>query len=157
MRFRTGSAGRYSNLNPFCSSQWSRSDIWPLTWAELRAQLCYCTPTLSLLNQVIIATLNPATHHFDGHTGQVLISNGGVIAFHHVYSFSRKTVNDGHVGLQRGRLLRLQYERADATVQLRGQQQVNGGGLDVLLVILVCIERVPQVCWNIFCKREVNW
>lgn len=115
---------------------------------------CYSTPAPSPFNQVTMATLNAAPHHFDGHTGKVLISDGSVVALHHVYSFSGKAVDDRHVGLKRDRLLRLQDERADAAVKLRGQQQVNDGGLDVLLLILVCIERVPQVLGNILCKGK---
>lgn len=47
------------------------------------------------------------------------------------------------MGLKRSRLLRLQDEGADAAVELAGQQQADDGRLDVFLVVLVCVERVP--------------
>lgn len=96
----TESAGQHSFHLLLKSLKLVKCKALNLTRAQLRGQFCYCTPTPSLLNQVIIATLNAATHHFDGHTGQVLISDGGVITFHHIYSFSGKAVDDGHVGLE---------------------------------------------------------
>lgn len=84
-----------------------------------------------------------STHHLDGHTGQVPISDGCVVTLHHVDPLPGQSLDDGQVGLQGRRLLRLQDEGADAAVELAGQQQADDGRLDVLLLVLVCVERVP--------------
>lgn len=55
------------------------------------------------------------------------------------------------MAVQRRRLLAVQDEAAHPAVELRGEQQANDGGLDVLLLILVSVEGIPQVC------RDVIW
>ena len=84
-----------------------------------------------------------STHHFDGHTGQVLIGDRCIVTFHNVYALSGQSLDDGQVGLKGCCLLSLEYEGAYATVELAGQQQADDRGFDVLLVVLVCVERVP--------------
>lgn len=60
------------------------------------------------------------------------------------------------MGLKRGRLLRLEDEGADAAVELAGEQQPDDGGLDVFLLVLVCVEGVPQVLWNVVCDGDMG-
>lgn len=90
-----------------------------------------------------ITTFTPSTHHFDGHTGQVLICDGCIVTFHDIYALPGQSLDDGQVGLKRHRLLRLEDEGTDTAVELTGQQQADDRRLDVFLVILVCVERVP--------------
>lgn len=82
-------------------------------------------------------------HHLDGHAGQVLVGDGRPVALHHVDAFPGKGLDDGQVGLEGRRLLRLEDERVDATVELPGQHEADDGRLDVLLVVLVGVKRVP--------------
>lgn len=82
------------------------------------------------------------THHLDGHAGQVLVGDGRPVALHHVDAFPGEGLDDGQVGLQGGRLLRLEDERVDATVELPGQHEADDWRLDVLLLVLVGVERV---------------
>lgn len=84
-----------------------------------------------------------STHHFDGHRGQVPVCDRCVVTLHNINALSGQSLNDRHVGLKRCRLLRLKDEGADAAVQLTGQQQVDDWRLDVLLLVLVCVEGVP--------------
>lgn len=83
------------------------------------------------------------THHFYGHTGQVLLCDRCVVTFHDVYSLPGQSLDDRQVGLKRSCLLRLENEGADTAVEFTGQQQADDRRLDVFLVILVCVERVP--------------
>jgi len=49
------------------------------------------------------------------------------------------------VALQRCHLVALEDQAADTAVQLTGQQQLDDGRLDELLLILVYVERVLQL------------
>lgn len=60
------------------------------------------------------------THHFDGRTGQVSFCDGRVITLHHINALPAQGLDDGEVRLKRRRLLRLEDEGADATVELAG-------------------------------------
>lgn len=98
-----------------------------------------CTAT----GPFVLETCGLNTHHLDGHRGQVSIGDRRVVALHHVDALPGQRLDDRHVGLERGRLLRLEDEGADPAVELAGQQQADDGRLDVLLVVLVCVEGVP--------------
>lgn len=90
-----------------------------------------------------VPTLNASTHHFDGHTGQVLVIDRCAVAFHHIYSFPGKSLDDGQVGLKTRRLLRLEDKRVHTAVELPRQHEADDGRLDVLLVVLVGVKWVP--------------
>lgn len=92
---------------------------------------------------ITIPTSGPSTHHFDGHTGQVAFCDGCIITFDNIYALPGQSLDDGLVRLKRRRLLCLEDEGADTAVELAGKQQTDNRRLDVLLVILVCVERVP--------------
>lgn len=53
------------------------------------------------------------------------------------------------MALQSRHLIRLEDEAADAAVQLAGQQQLDHGRLDVLLLVLVDVERVLQLLGDV--------
>lgn len=90
-----------------------------------------------------------AAHHFDWLAGQVSVRDRRVISFHDIDAFARQSLDDREMGLKRGRLVSFKNEGAYATVQLAGQQQTDHGGLDVLLLVLVSVERVSQVLWDV--------
>lgn len=96
----------------------------------------------------LVPTLNTCTHHFDGHTGQVLVADRCAIAFHHIYSFPGKSLDDGQVGLKTRHLLRFEDKRVHTAVELPRQHEADDRWLDVLLVVLVGVKWVPQVLWN---------
>lgn len=50
-------------------------------------------------------------------------------------------------------LLAMQDEAAHPAVELPGEQQADDRGLDVLLIILVSVERIPQVCRDVIWKK----
>lgn len=51
-------------------------------------------------------------------------------------------------------LLGVQDEPTHPAVELSRQQQTDDGGLDVLLLILVGVEGVPQVCRDVIWKKN---
>lgn len=48
----------------------------------------------------------------------------------------------------------LQDEAAGPAVEVGRQQEAGHGGLQVLLLILVCVEGVLQVCWDAVCVTD---
>ena len=58
------------------------------------------------------------------------------------------------MGLERSRVLRLEDEGANPTIQFTRQQKVNDRGLDVLLLVLVGVKGVPQVVRYMICKNS---
>lgn len=96
-------------------------------------------------------TLGLTTHHLDGSWAEVHIRDWGVVCLQDVDAFPGQGLDDRLVALERGGLLSVQDEPTHPAVQLPRQQQMEDGGLDVFLLILVGIEGVPQVC------RDVIW
>lgn len=58
------------------------------------------------------------------------------------------------MSLQSGHLVPLEDEAADAAVELAGEQQFDHGRFDVLLLVLVDVERVLQLLRDVVCNRE---
>lgn len=94
-------------------------------------------------NENELSLTTAVTDHFDGHAGQVAFCDGCVVTLHHIDPLPGQSLDDRQVGVERSCLLRLEDEGADAAVELAGQQQADDGRLDVFLVVLVCVERVP--------------
>lgn len=60
------------------------------------------------------------------------------------------------MSLQSCHLVPLEDEAADAAVELAGEQQFDHGGFDVLLLVLVDVERVLQLLRDVVCKSPEN-
>lgn len=60
------------------------------------------------------------------------------------------------MALQCCHLVALEDQAADAAVQLTGQQQLDDGRLDVLLLILVYVERVLQLLGDVIWNKGVS-
>lgn len=60
------------------------------------------------------------------------------------------------MSLQSGHLIPLEDEAADAAVELAGEQQFDHGGFDVLLLVLIDVERVLQLLRDVVCKSGEN-
>lgn len=60
------------------------------------------------------------------------------------------------MALEGGGLLSVQDEPTHPAVELSRQQQTDDGGLDVLLLILVGVEGVPQVCRDVIWKKMTS-
>lgn len=88
-------------------------------------------------------------HHFNGHAAEVRLSDRRVVTLHHVDALARERLNDGQVRLQRSHLVTLEDEAADAAVEFTREQQADHRRLDVLLLVLVRVEGVPQVLWDV--------
>lgn len=58
------------------------------------------------------------------------------------------------MALQGSHLVPSQDEAADAAVQLAGQQELDHRGLDVLLLVLVGVEGVPEALGNVICSGK---
>lgn len=83
------------------------------------------------------------THHLYGGRAEVQVRHRCVICLQDIDAFPGQGLDDRLVALERGGLLSGQDEPAHPAVELSRQQQADDGGLDVLLLILVSIERVP--------------
>lgn len=103
------------------------------------------------LEQAKHRTCAPPTHHLDGSRAEVQVGDGRVVHLHDVDGLPGQGLEDRLLAVQGGRLLAVQDEAAHPEVQLPGEQQADNGGLDVLLLILVSVEGIPQVC------RDVIW
>ena len=93
-----------------------------------------------------------ATHHLDGRVAEVGLRHRGVIALHHVNPFPGQGLDDRLVSLQGGHLVPFEDEAAHAAVQLAGQQELDDRRLDVLLLVLVDVEGVPEVLGDVICS-----
>lgn len=71
-----------------------------------------------------------------------------------VESALSQRLDDGVVAQQGFRSVALQDEAAGPAVQVCRQQEAGHGRLQVLLLILVCVEGVLQVCWDAVCMTE---
>lgn len=88
-------------------------------------------------------------HHFDRLTSEVCLCDRRVITLHNVDALAGQGLDDRLMGLEGGHLVSFENEAAHPTVEFTGQQQPNYRGFDVLLFVLVCVERVPQVFWDV--------
>lgn len=71
-----------------------------------------------------------------------------------VESSLSQLLDDSIVAQQGFGCVALQDEAAGSAVQVCRQQEAGHRRLQVLLVILVCVEGVFQVCWDAFCMVE---
>lgn len=90
---------------------------------------------------------------------EVRLRHRGVVTLHHVDPFPGQSLDDGLVPLQGGHLVPLEDEAAHAAVELAGQQELDDRRLDVLLLILVDVEGVPEVLGDVICSdtRPRTW
>lgn len=95
-----------------------------------------------------------ATHHLYGRVAEVGLRHGAVITLHHVNPLPGQSLDDRLVALQGSHLVPSQDEAADAAVQLAGQQELDHRGLDVLLLVLVGVEGVPEALGNVICSGK---
>ena len=93
-----------------------------------------------------------ATHHLDGRMAEVGLRHRGVVTLHHVNPFPGQSLDDGLVSLQGGHLVPFEDEAAHAAVQFAGQQELDDRRLDVLLLVLVDVEGVPEVLGDVICS-----
>lgn len=105
-------------------------------------------------HSVLSSIFETLSYHFDRNAGQVPVCDGRVVALHDINALSGQSLDDRQVGLKRRGLLGLQDKSAHTAVKLAGQKQTDDGGFDVLLVVLVCVERVPQILWNMVCNGK---
>ena len=98
--------------------------------------------------------MHRATHHLYGCLAEVRVRHGGVIALHHINPLPGQGLDDRLVSLQGSCLVPFQDEAADTAVQLAGQQELGDRRLDVLLLVLVDIEGVPEVLRDVICTKE---
>ena len=94
------------------------------------------------------------TYHLDGRRAEVTVGHV-LVGLHHVDAPPQQGLEDGLVAVEghgggglRG-LEALQDQTAHAAVQLPRQQQLQHQGLDVLLLILVHVEQLPQILWPV--------
>lgn len=66
-------------------------------------------------------------------------------------------MDDRLVALEGGSLLSMKDEPIHMTVELSRQQQVNDGGFDVFLLILVCIEGVSKINRDVIWKKYIQY
>lgn len=71
-----------------------------------------------------------------------------------VESSLSQSLDDGIVAQRGLGGVALQDEVAGSAVEVCGEQEAGHGRLQVLLLILVCVERVLQVCWDAVCIME---
>lgn len=93
------------------------------------------------------------THHLEGSRAEVQIGDGRVVCLQDVEAFPGQGLDDRLVALEGGGLLSVQDEPTHPAVELSRQQQADDGGLDVLLVVLVCVEGVVQVRGDVIWKE----
>ncbi len=77
------------------------------------------------------------------------MGDGRVVCFSDTYPAACERLEDGVMGAERRRVVTLQQQPAHPAVQLRGQQQRQHRRLDVLHAVLIRVERVPQVHWDV--------
>lgn len=95
-----------------------------------------------------------ATHHLDGRCTKVQVRNRCAVALQDQNPFPGQHLHDRLMALERGGLIGAQDQPADPAVQLSGEQQADDGRLDVLLLILVCVEGVSQVYGDVIWNGE---
>lgn len=102
-------------------------------------------------------TLETSTHHPDGDTAEVLQGHLGLLDLGGqtlLLQELQQSLGVSRRPLRRRRRdpVRLQEQRVSSAVGLRGNQQLADGRFEVLLVVLVPVERLPQLRRDIFCS-----
>lgn len=91
------------------------------------------------------------TNHFNGRRAKIQIRHRCGVVLQDIDASSGQGLDDRLVALKGGSLLSMKDESTHMTVELARQQQVNDGGFDVFLLILVCIKGVSKI------DRDVIW
>lgn len=97
----------------------------------------------------------PKSYHLDGGASEVVLGDVHILDLRG-HTFLREEVQQGAVVGGRGRgggPVCLRKQGLSSAVDLRGDEQLGDGRFEVLLVILVLIERLPQLHRHIFCGR----
>lgn len=92
------------------------------------------------------------THHLDGLPLEVSLGHQPLLVGD-VQAFLRQRLDHGVVAQERLGRVALEDEAPRPAVQLGRQQQVDHGGLDVLLVVLVRVEGLSQLLRHILCRE----
>lgn len=95
------------------------------------------------LSLLLWTTKTCKCYHFDGRCAEIQIRDGRVVALQDIDAFPGQSLDDGLVALKRGGLLSVKDEPTHTAVELCRLQHADDGRLDVFLLILVCIKRVP--------------
>lgn len=85
------------------------------------------------------------TDHFNGRRAEVYVRHWCAVGLQDIDPFSGQGLDDRLVALEVGGLFSGKDESTHTVVELSRQQQVDDGGLDVLLLILVGIEWVSKI------------
>lgn len=91
------------------------------------------------------------THHLDGLLVQVSLCHQ-LLLVSDIEAFLSQGLDDGVMAQQGLRSVAPEDEAPGAAVQLGREQQADHGRLDVLLVILVRVERLSELLWHILYK-----
>lgn len=94
------------------------------------------------------------TNHFDGGRAEIQIRHRSVVSLQHIHAFPGQGLDDRLVTLERGGLLGMKDEPTHMAVELPRQQQADDSGLNVFLLILISVEGVSQVGWDVICKKK---
>lgn len=106
------------------------------------------------LNHVNMPYATPTSYHFDWYMPEVHIRHGDVLIFGGHAPVGEELQQVGVVFWGPCPPLVPLQQTVSAAVEFRGEQEACDGGLQVLLFILVTVEGLPQLHWNMLYGRE---
>lgn len=116
-------------------------------------QACACNPEPEPEHREALKT---SPHHPDGDTAQVLPGDISILDLRsqtRLLQQLQQSFGVSRRALRRRRRdpVHLHQQRMSSAVDLRGHQQLADGRVEVLLVVLVLVERLPHLRWDMFC------